>query len=257
MSDFFCMLIGPIFLIHIVYGTAVYKKNLSLIDTAWGLGFILISLGGIYSSALEGAKENMIFLLVLIWGLRLSLFIHSRNSGKGEDFRYANWRREWGERTNIIAYFKVYWLQFLLMMIVGLPLFSVHLDKESNFSALNIFGILIWVVGFLWEAIADHQKNVFKKNPQNQHKVFQGGLWALSRHPNYFGEALLWWGIGMTAFEIHYWWAMLGPLFITFLLWKVSGVPLVEARHAQNPEYQAYASHTPVLIPDLRKIFKT
>jgi steroid 5-alpha reductase family enzyme len=256
MNPTLTMLIGPLCLIHFFYLLAVVKKNLSVIDTAWGLGFILISLTGSSLSHFNILKENILTCLIVIWGLRLALFIHYRNVGKGEDFRYASWRKDWGQRTNLIAYFKVYWLQFFLMILTALPLIGVHQSVDNKLSPLNIMGIVIWIIGFFWETIADQQKSQFKKIAGNEHKVCQKGLWSFSRHPNYFGEAFLWWGIGLAGFEGSYWWALIGPLFISFLLWKVSGVPLVEARHAHNPEYQIYASHTPVMIPSVKKMMK-
>lgn len=257
MSDVLLMIISPIVLIHIFYGVAVATKNLSVIDTAWGLGFILISLVGCFLSGFNSSRENILCLMILIWGLRLAIFIHSRNHGKGEDFRYANWRKDWGDKTNLIAYFKVYWLQLVLMLVVGLPIFAVHENKDNIFSGINIAGIIIWIFGLSWESIADYQKSQFKKIKSNEHKVFQGGLWKFSRHPNYFGEATLWWGIALVSVNHTHYIGLIGSAFITFLLLKVSGVPLVEKKQEHNPEYQIYASHTPVFLPNPSKILKS
>lgn len=256
MSKFFLMALSPIVLIHVFYLIAIRTKNLSVIDTAWGLGFILISLTGCVISDWSNSQENLLFMLVLIWGLRLASFIHLRNHGNGEDFRYANWRKDWGEKTNLIAYFKVYWLQLFLMIIVGLPIFVSHRPGPLPLTMVQYVGALIWLIGFLWESVADHQKSKFKAVPGNKEKVFQGGLWSLSRHPNYFGEALLWWGLGLVSVSSHNYWGLLGSAFITFLLCRVSGIPLVEKRHEHNPEYQAYASKTPSFIPSISKMLK-
>jgi steroid 5-alpha reductase family enzyme len=255
MNDQIYMLLGPIVLIHFFYAIAVIKKNLSVIDTAWGLGFILIVLAGCILNGWQNIRENIQLILVSLWGARLALFIHSRNTGKGEDFRYANWRKEWGDKTNLIAYFKVYWLQFFLMLIAGLPLFAGH-SSNGGLIWINYLGIGIWLVGLLWESIADYQKGQFKAIAANQHKIYQGGLWKFSRHPNYFGEFFLWWGIALVALDGYNNWALIGPAFLTLLLWKVSGVPLVEQRHEKNPDFQAYKDSTPVLIPSLKKMFK-
>lgn len=256
MNHHFYILFAPLVLIHVFYLLAIKQKNLSVIDTAWSLGFILISLTGTWLSHFENTHENILALMVFIWGLRLSLFIHFRNHGKGEDFRYANWRKEWGERTNLIAYFKVYLLQFVLMIVVALPILAIHHSSSENWTFINWTGVVIWFVGLSWEAVADYQKSAFKKIPGNQHKLCQKGLWSLSRHPNYFGEAFLWWGIGLTAFDSNSWWGLIGPAFLTFLLRYVSGVPLLEAKHVHNPEYQIYASQIPVMIPSTKKIVK-
>jgi len=256
MNEVLLMVLSPVILVHAFFIVAVRQKNLSVIDTAWGLGFILISLTGCVLSKWMSPQENLIFLLVLLWGLRLAGFIHSRNHGKGEDFRYANWRKDWGEKTNLIAYFKVYWLQLFLMFIVGLPIFIGHVSAPQPLMPYHYVGALIWLVGFLWESVADHQKSQFKARPGNEDKIYQEGLWSLSRHPNYFGEALLWWGLGLVSISTHQYWGLAGSAFITLLLCKVSGIPLVEKRHEHNPEYQAYASHTPVFLPSLSKILK-
>jgi len=256
MNDKYCMIVGPILLIHLFFAVAVVKKNLSVIDTAWGLGFILMGLIGSFLGQWASSRELVVLGMVALWGIRLSLFIHSRNSGKGEDFRYANWRKDWGKNTNVIAYFKVYWLQIFLMIIVGLPLFAAHESTDSQLNWINILGIVIWTIGLTWESVADYQKNIFKSIPGNHNKVFQGGVWAFSRHPNYFGEAFLWWGIALVSLDGNNSWALIGPAFLTFLLWKVSGVPLVEQRHANNPEYQAYKARTPVLIPSFKIMFR-
>ena len=254
MNDQLYMIVGPLVLIHIFFITAVIKKNLSVIDTAWGLGFIFITLTGCFLNGWNNSRENIVMLLVTIWGIRLTSFIHFRNSGKPEDFRYANWRKEWGQKTNIIAYFKVYLLQFGLMVIVGTPLFASHLNNNQNLMWFNYLGMAIWLTGLIWESVADLQKSRFKANVKNQTKVLQSGLWAYSRHPNYFGEAFLWWGISLVSLDGTNLWAIIGPAFLTFLLWKVSGVPLVEKRHEKNPEYIAYKEKTPVLIPSVKLI---
>ena len=185
MNDIFTMILGPIILIHIFYGVAVATKNLSVIDTAWGLGFILLSIIACFLSGFSFSRENVLFLMVAIWGLRLALFIHSRNHGKGEDFRYANWRKDWGDKTNLIAYFKVYWLQIVLMLVVGMPIFVVHQNPGNTFNWINILGLVLWIFGLSWEAIGDYQKSKFKSIKGNEHKICTVGLWHLSRHPNY------------------------------------------------------------------------
>jgi steroid 5-alpha reductase family enzyme len=250
------MFLAPLLMIHIFYALAVSKKNLSVIDTAWGLGFILIVSVGSFLNAWTNLRELILLFLTTLWGLRLAIYIHTRNHGMGEDFRYAKWRKEWGDKTNLIAYFKVYWLQYLLMLVVALPLFAAHASTETQLFWFNYLGIAVWSIGLSWEAVADFQKSKFKAIKENKNKIFRDGLWAFSRHPNYFGEALLWWGISLVSLDGQNYWALIGPLFLTFLLWKVSGVPLVEQRHANNPEYQAYKAQTPTLVPSLKLIFK-
>lgn len=255
MNDIIFMILGPVLLIHLFFIFAVIKKDLSVIDTAWGLGFITISLIGSVLNQGSNLREVIVSVLITIWGIRLAGFIHHRNHGKPEDFRYANWRKEWGNKTNVIAYFKVYWLQLFLMLIVALPIFSVHTTSDYSIKWFNILGISLWVTGLIWESVADFQKSQFKNRKENENKIMQEGLWKLSRHPNYFGEALLWWGLAMVAMDSAHYYGLIGAGFITLLLWKVTGVPLVEQRHEKNPQYQVYKAQTPVLIPSLKKIF--
>lgn len=254
MNDIFSIMLAPLLLIHLFFVMAVAQKNLSVIDTAWSLGFILIALTGSFLNHFQFLKQNITLLMTCLWGLRLAVFIHFRNHGKGEDFRYAAWRKDWGEKTNLIAYFKVYWLQFILMQVVALPLLAIHISPTGNLTPINILGIFLWGLGLIWETVADYQKSKFKSLPNQAHKICNVGLWSLSRHPNYFGEALLWWGIGLSVFKLEFAWCLLGPAFLNFLLLKVSGVPLIEERHKHNPEFQIYASETPVMIPSFKKI---
>lgn len=253
MNDLILILLGPLLLIHLFYFVAVAKKNLSVIDTAWGLGFIVLASIGCLTSSWKDPRENVIFFMVLIWGIRLALYLHFRNHKQKEDFRYAEMRSRWGEKTNITAYFKVYLLQYALMLVVSLPILTAHSSAgKSSLNLLNYLGIFLWAIGLTWEAVADYQKSEFKKDPKNKDRVFQGGLWSLSRHPNYFGESLLWWGIAFVSYSPHHYLGFVGASFITFLLIKVSGVPLIEKRQENNPEYAAYAAKTPMFIPNLR-----
>jgi steroid 5-alpha reductase family enzyme len=251
------MFLGPLLLIHYFYILAVIKKNLSVIDTAWGLGFVILALLGCLDSKFSNPKENLLLILTSLWGLRLAIFLHLRNHGKPEDFRYAQWRKEWGQRTNQIAYFKVYWLQYFLMLIVALPIIGSHHSAVRSLSFLNILGLFCWMLGMFWEVMADHQKNEFKKREENKNKFISSGLYKFSRHPNYFGETLLWWGIGLIGFNGSNYWIMMGPLFLNFLLLKVSGVPMLENRHKENPAYQEYALRTPKLIPSIKLLMSS
>lgn len=251
MQEVLFMALGPFVFIHVTYLVALSRKDFSVIDTAWSIGFMLIALAGCFLSNFSNSLENIILIVVLIWGIRLSWFLHSRNMKNGEDARYKAWREEWGEKANQIAYFKVYLLQYGLLIVASLPIFAIHLSPNQEWSLLTVVGVLLWILGFTWEAVADHQKSVFKKiNPK---KVCTVGLWSLSRHPNYFGEATLWYGIGLMALASQSWWALIGPLFLNFLLVKVSGIPLTEKKQQGNPEYDNYKKSTPAMIPNFFK----
>jgi steroid 5-alpha reductase family enzyme len=257
MKDFFLMALVPLILLHLTYILSVKHKNFSFIDIAWGLGFIGISTTGLMLNNFSTIREITGTILVLFWGLRLATYLFLRSHGKPEDFRYATWRTEWGPRANTIAYFKIFWLQFFLMLMTGLPLFLIHAQEKSSLNWLDYLGICCWLIGFAWESIADYQKNNFKKNPSNKNKICQKGLWSLSRHPNYFGEALLWWGVGIISFAGGSITGLVGPLFLNFLLLKISGVPLIEKRHQNLPDFKDYQMTTPRFVPSLKKIFRS
>jgi steroid 5-alpha reductase family enzyme len=256
MNDSMLMLAGPLVLVHACYLVAISKKDLSVIDIIWGLGFVVIAWIGSSLNQFSNHRENLLTVMVSLWGLRLAGFIYARNRGRPEDFRYAAWRKDWGDKVNLIAYFKVYLLQFALMTVVALPLFAVHLGEQRKWSWTDGLGLFVWFTGLLWEVIADQQKSTFKKNAQNSAEICQVGLWRLSRHPNYFGETLVWWGIFLVSVQSGNYWGFFGALFINFLLLKVSGVPLIEKKHEGNPAYEAYMKSTPRLIPALSKILK-
>jgi len=250
------MSLGSFLLLNITYVFAIKKNNFGIIDIVWGLGFIVISFFGIGIKNFSAKKEFFLFLMILIWGLRLSLYLLKRNLNKPEDYRYKEMRDRWGRKANLTAYYKIFILQFFLMQIVALPIYAVHFQPEQSITLLNLAGIIIWFLGVLWESIADHQKSKFKNNPHHQHKLCRVGLWNLSRHPNYFGESLCWWGIGLYSFSFEFPWGIIGSLFINFLLLKVTGVPLIEQKHLGHKDFEEYKKSTPRFIPSLSKILK-
>ncbi|MEO1411306.1 MAG: DUF1295 domain-containing protein [Bacteroidota bacterium] len=234
----------------------VIKDN-GIMDVAWGLGFVLISWAVYFNFGYPSGL--LIPIIVTIYGLRLSVHIFVRNLGKGEDWRYANWRREWGKTVVIRAFFQVFLLQGCCMWIIALPLLPVENNASNTYLFfLPYVGLVLWLIGFLWESIADWQLLSFKQRPNNREKILTSGLWAYSRHPNYFGEVTLWWGIFLLSLPHSTWWiAILGPLLITFLISRVSGVPMLEAKYRDNPRYQEYVANTNALIPKISRLFRT
>lgn len=233
------------------YVIALAKNDYSIVDVAWGLGFVVISR---FSLGMLGTATFGHFLLnaaVLMWGLRLAFYLFTRNRNVGEDYRYQAMRSGWGKNHRIHAFFKVFMLQGSLMWIIALPIIFTNSNVRFQFDQMHQYmGLALWVVGFLLEAIGDHQMSVFKGNFANKGKVMKYGLWKYSRHPNYFGETLVWWGIFLMAMGQDASWAMIvSPLLITFLLLKVSGVTLLEKKLSKNPEYEAYKAGTSAFIP--------
>ena len=192
----------------------------------------------------------MILTLVSAWGIRLSTFIHYRNHGKEEDARYRKWRESWGKHPHLGAFFQVFMLQGVLLFVISLPIAAAASSSRTAFGAAEIMGALMWLAGFAIEAIADGQKSGFKREPANRDRLMMTGLWRYSRHPNYFGEVLLHWGFFVIALgDPANAWTIIGPITITFLILKVSGIPLLEENYRKRPDFAEYARRTSRFIP--------
>jgi steroid 5-alpha reductase family enzyme len=236
--------------VSLIWVISLMKKDMSIVDIGWGLGFVLLACVHLYRIESISPRLFLIAWLIGIWGFRLALHIGVRNHGKGEDPRYAAWRSDWGANTWWISYFKVFILQGVLMLIIASPLHVVLSSSNNTGSWTDSAGTLLWLTGFLIESIGDWQLFRFKKNPLNKGKIMDVGLWRYSRHPNYFGETLVWWGIFVVAIGAGNWYiSLLGPLLITFLLLRVSGVTLLEKRYEGNDRYAEYKRKTSPFIP--------
>lgn len=235
---------------------AQVKKNNGLADIAWGLGFIVVALTGLIYTQNFTYLTLAVTALVLLWGFRLFFYIGIRNWSKPEDYRYVDMRKKWKTHLKLKAFFKVFMLQGILLYIISLPIqFAMQTKKGVSepfeFVILGL-GILLWIVGFYFEAVGDAQLKTFKKDPANKGKIMQSGLWKYTRHPNYFGEALMWWSVWIVStatFELLSFIGFVGPLLITLLLLFVSGVPLLEKKYKDNKDFQAYAKKTSIFFP--------
>ena len=230
---------------------SLLHKNASIMDIFWGLGFVLIA-WLTFTVTPQGylPRRQLVAVLVTIWGLRLALHIGVRNWGKPEDFRYAKWRKENGASWWWVSFFKVFLLQGLLMWIISAPIIAA---QTSGFPAiltpLDYIGALIWTFGLLFESIGDLQLTRFKGDDSNRGKLLTTGLWKYTRHPNYFGEAVLWWGFYVIALVAGSWWTIFSPIIMTFLLMKVSGVAMLERTMKLKPGYEVYMARTNAFIP--------
>ena len=239
---------------NIYYVISILKNDFSIVDTAWSLSFLLIYLIGLYNNNFQASfKIIIIGTLTTIWSLRLSGYILYRNIKLGfEDYRYKKMRQGWGDKANQVAYFRVFILQGLLALVIASPLYMIHSysSNEKFGTLLDWLGLCMSLVGFLWEAIADQQKNKFKSNRNNKDKLCRDGLWKFSRHPNYFGEALFWWGIFVLCVQQIPWYlAIIGPALINFFLLKISGVNLLEKKYEKQSEFHNYKMTTNKFIP--------
>lgn len=233
---------------------SLIKKRNDVADVAWGLGFILMTWTSFFLSGDSGTRGLLVGVLVSIWGLRLAWHIHARNKGKAEDYRYLAWRKEWGKWFYLRSYVQVYLLQGMFLFLIVMPVLLINKSAGTALGLLDFLGVTVWLFGFYFESVGDAQLARFIKDPANKGKLMQGGLWAYTRHPNYFGEVTQWWGLWIIAFSVpNGWVGIIGPVTITFLILKVSGIPMLEKKMEENPEFAEYKRKTSVFIPLPRK----
>jgi len=227
-------------------------KDSSIVDIIWGAGFVMsVWVAFLNTPAMINARHYLILILVTIWGLRLSLHIFFRNVGKGEDFRYAKWREENGKQWWWRSFFKVFLLQGLLMWLIASPLSAIQASTEpANSIFLDYIAIIIWLIGFFFEAFGDYQLTRFRANPSNKGKLLDYGVWRYTRHPNYFGDSAQWWAFYIIALAAGGWWTIFSPILMTHFLVNVSGVAMLEKSLIERkPGYKAYAERTNAFIP--------
>ncbi|MCU0306261.1 MAG: DUF1295 domain-containing protein [Thermoleophilia bacterium] len=226
-------------------------RNASIIDPVWPLGFVVVAWVAFAAADGDRARSLLIVALVTVWGLRLSGYLFWRNAGKGEDFRYAAMRRR-GSRFWLRSLLTVFALQGVLMWVVSLPAQMGQVPDGAGPVALAVAGVALWGVGVLFETVGDWQLARFKRDPANRGKVMDRGLWRYTRHPNYFGDFCVWWGIFLVAATAGGWvWvSAVGPLLMSVLLIRVSGVALLEKDiAARRPGYAEYARRTSAFFP--------
>jgi steroid 5-alpha reductase family enzyme len=229
------------------------KRN-DIADIAWGLGFVAIVFF-LYFTHTPTLQSGIVYILTIIWGIRLAIHIGLRSKGKTEDFRYKKWRDEWGKYFVLRSFLQVYLLQGFFMWVISLPIIVVSTLKNQTTSPFILAGSIIWLVGFLFESIGDYQLMLFVKRKQNKSDIMQTGLWKYTRHPNYFGEVLVWWGIFIIVVPLPYGiWAIMSPITISFLLLYVSGIPMLEAKYEHNQAFQAYKKRTSAFFPMLPRV---
>ena len=236
--------------VSIVFAIALLKRDNSIMDIAWGPGFVLIACYTLLSASDFQAPQLIATVLVSLWGLRLAWHIFRRKRGKGEDFRYRKWRESWGKLFPVRSYLQIFILQGLLIIIIAASVIFINSSSASGSLILTIAGSLVWLFGFYFEARGDSELLRFISDPQNKGRLMTSGLWSYTRHPNYFGEATQWWGIFIIALSYpDGWMTIISPLTITFLLLRVSGVPMLEKSFADHPDWNEYARNTNKFIP--------
>jgi len=239
----------------LVYMTALFlialiRKDNSIADVAWGPGFILAAWATLFLHGSFSPRQWVANLLVLCWGLRLAVRIHLRNRGKGEDERYRKWREEWGSSFVLRSYLQVFLLQGAILLLNVTPVLFINTWAAGPLNALDLLGAAVWLAGFALESVADRQLDRFVADPANRGKIMDRGLWRYSRHPNYFGEVTMWWGLYLVALSVPWGWAsIIGPLTITYIILFVSGVPMTERFMEKNPAFADYRRRTSAFVP--------
>ncbi len=245
-------LLAAMLLMGLGWVVSVVRRDVTHVDALWGLGFVLIA--WVTWSRTDGYAPRQALLLGLttVWGVRLAAYMVWRSRGKGEDPRYAAWRRSNGAAFWWTSLFKVFLLQALFLWVIALALQAGMAAREpSRLGILDAIGAGLWLVGFVFESVGDWQLARFKSDPANRGRVMDRGLWRYSRHPNYFGECLLWWGVFVIGLsQVENGWSIVSPLALTLVLLKMTGVPLTEKLLIEKrPAYRRYIERTSAFIP--------
>ncbi len=230
---------------------SVILKNASIVDIVWGLGFVVTAWVSRGIGDGDSGRQWLLSILTSIWGLRLAGYLLWRNAGHGEDFRYRSMRKRWGARFPLISLVTVFALQGVLMWIVSLPVQLGQDDATPSIGVLAFIGTAVFAFGLFFEVVGDAQLARFKSDPANAGKVMDQGLWRYTRHPNYFGDACVWWGLALIAAETGSGaWGFIGAIVMTYFLRRVSGVTLLERSLKKRREgYEAYIARTSPFIP--------
>lgn len=223
-----------------------FKGDTSIGNFTWGGGVLLVALYTFFVMSAFLPRQIIATLCIFFWSFRLIGFVYMRYTGK--DPRFINWKWQ-GFKALVINFCWVFG-QSIMIAIMGYPIALINTSQIPGITILDILGILVWIVGYSFESVSDYQLFTFMKNAANKGHVMRYGLWRYSRHPNYFGEVLMWWGIFLIALSVPFGWtAIIAPITIMIFLLFITGIPLIEKAMKDNPEYQTYKMKTSVFIP--------
>lgn len=225
------------------------KKDVSIVDPAWSIGIIFQPIVIFLFQTEKTLFQLLVLVLAGIWALRLSGYLIYRNWGKGEDKRYAEMRLS-DPHFDQTSLFKIFWFQGLLMTLVALPL-NLMMGWGIFFHFWSLIPLVVAITGLIWEVVADMQLVEFKQDPKNKGLILDTGLWGLSRHPNYFGEFVFWWGIFGVSLPLFWYVTWVSPVLVSFLLLKVSGVTLLDRHLRDKKGFSEYESKIPPFFPTL------
>ncbi|WP_297086052.1 DUF1295 domain-containing protein [uncultured Draconibacterium sp.] len=238
--------------VSLLWLISIFLVNVSIIDIFWGFAYVLVNSSYFFQLSEWHLRNIVLLVLVSLWGIRLSLHLAWRNWGKGEDFRYREFRRKYGEqRYWWISFFQTFLLQGALVMLISLPLLAAQYNTaNSQLNGFDYLGIAFWLLGFVFESGGDLQLAMFKRKPKNKGKLLTTGFWRYTRHPNYFGDAAVWWGFAFFSLAADAYWPIVGAVIMTWLLLKISGVALLEKTLVSTkPGYREYMEKTSAFIP--------
>lgn len=254
-----------------VYFTAIFiyaqiLKNNSIVDIGWGMGFVIGSWVTLLTTESPTLLSYLVVAFITVWGVRLSVRLFKRNWGRPEDFRYAQWREEWGKNVVITAFFRVFMIQALINFIVGSAAYSTIRYNTFSGGIDSIFvygGLLIALIGLYFEVVGDEQlrKNIEENKRKGTKSLIQTGLWSITRHPNYFGEILIWVGLYLVGFTLlftqavhplYYGLLIISPLLMSIVLIKIS-TPLLEKNMEKYAGWDEYSKRVPMIFPGFKK----
>jgi len=232
---------------------SVQRRNVAIVDSLWSIMFMLAAVSYAYRAQILGARSLLVLALIGVWALRLSIYITWRNWGHGEDRRYQAIRARNEPNFAFKSLYLVFLLQAILAWIISLPVHAA-ITRGGGVGILDYAGAALWLVGMTFEAGGDWQLARFKADPANRGLVCDRGFWRLTRHPNYFGDFCVWWGLYLIALAAGAWWSAIGPILMSTLLMRVSGVTLLEQDIGERrPKYADYIRCTNAFFPGLPK----
>jgi steroid 5-alpha reductase family enzyme len=250
MSDILLWNAGAVgILMMTMWLISIARRDASIVDIIWGMGFVVIAWVTWFRAPLEN-RSLLLPVLMTIWGVRLSIHLGTRNIGKPEDFRYAAMRQKHGDRFWLVSLYTVFLLQGTIMWVVALPV-QMSAVAEPKTTWMTILGCGLWLIGLFFETVGDIQLTGFRANPENAGKVLNHGLWRFTRHPNYFGDFCVWWGVYLIGISCGApVWTMVGPAVMSIFLLRISGVTLLEKTLvAKRPAYVEYVQETNAFFP--------
>lgn len=243
-------LLLTLLLMTALWSVSLVLRDVSIVDVFWGAGFIVIAGVTFFLTGHSNARKLLLLGMTTVWGLRLAIHLGRRKFRTPEDPRYQAMREKVGPRFWIVSLGVVFLLQGVIMNVVALPIVAGQLD-DTTLGWIDAVGVIIWGTGLFFEAVGDWQLTRFKADPRNAGKVMDQGLWRYTRHPNYFGDFAVWWGLYLVALGASgTWWTILSPLLMSFLLLRISGVTLLEqSLRDRKPEYSDYIARTSAFFP--------